>query len=67
VRGLKHSVLYDETGTYHEGVYDATVFGTDSSLTVTHGWDNVTGWGMPNGYTFISDVAAAVKANTKAK
>jgi subtilase family serine protease len=27
----------------------AISFGTDSSLTVTPGWDNVTGWGEPNG------------------
>jgi hypothetical protein len=40
-------------------------FGTDSSLTVTPGWDNVTGWGVPNGYTFISDVAAAATATKK--
>jgi len=34
-------------------------FGTDSSLTITKGWDNVTGWGAPNGATFINDAAAA--------
>ena len=28
-------------------------FGTDSSLTVTKGWDNVTGYGEPNGLPFI--------------
>jgi len=28
-------------------------FGTDSSLTVDNGWDNVTGLGTPNGPTFI--------------
>lgn len=28
-------------------------FGTDSSLTVGNGWDNVTGLGTPNGPTFI--------------
>jgi subtilase family serine protease len=34
---------------------DAAVltFGTDSSLTVTKGWDNVTGYGEPNGLPFI--------------
>jgi subtilase family serine protease len=32
-------------------------FGTDSSLTVTPGWDNVTGWGVPNGLTFIKAAA----------
>lgn len=29
-------------------------FGTDSSLTVTKGWDNVTGFGVPNGLAFIT-------------
>lgn len=33
--------------------FDAVSFGTDSSLTVTAGWDNVTGFGVPNGLTFI--------------
>ena len=33
-------------------------FGTDTSLTVTPGWDNVTGWGVPNGAAFITQVAA---------
>jgi subtilase family serine protease len=62
-----YSALFDESGSYHLGDYDALIFGTDSSLAVTAGWDNVTGWGNPNGYTFISDVASLVKANTKAK
>ena len=37
---------------------DATVisFGTDTSLTVTPGWDNVTGFGEPNGLPFIQGV-----------
>jgi len=34
----------------------AVSFGTDSSLTVTSGWDNVTGWGEPNGLPFIQAV-----------
>ena len=34
----------------------AISFGTDSSLTVTSGWDNVTGWGEPNGLPFIKGV-----------
>jgi subtilase family serine protease len=34
----------------------AISFGTDSSLTVTTGWDNVTGWGEPNGLPFIQAV-----------
>jgi Predicted protease len=29
-------------------------FGTDSSLTVTPGWDNVTGVGTPNGAAFVN-------------
>lgn len=32
-------------------------FGTDSSLTVTPGWDNVTGYGEPNGLPFIIAVS----------
>ena len=37
---------------------DAAVisFGTDSSLTVTPGWDNVTGYGEPNGLPFFLGV-----------
>lgn len=31
----------------------AIAFGMDSSLTVTKGWDNVTGFGVPNGVNFI--------------
>ena len=31
----------------------AISFGLDSSLTVTKGWDNVTGWGTPNVNTFL--------------
>jgi len=34
----------------------AISFGTDSSLTVTSGWDNVTRWGEPNGLPFIKGV-----------
>jgi subtilase family serine protease len=40
--------------------YDLT-FGTDSSLIVAPGWDNVTGLGTPNGADFVTAVAAAVK------
>lgn len=32
-------------------------FGTDSSLVVTKGWDDVTGFGVPNGLTFINSAA----------
>jgi subtilase family serine protease len=31
----------------------AISFGLDTSLTVTKGWDNVTGWGTPNVNTFL--------------
>jgi subtilase family serine protease len=34
----------------------AVSFGTDSSLTVTSGWDDVTGLGEPNGMLFIQGV-----------
>jgi subtilase family serine protease len=36
-------------------------FGTDSSLTVTKGWDNVTGFGEPNGLPFIQAVTGKLK------
>ena len=38
------------------GVAGAFAFGMDSSLTVTQGWDNVTGYGVPNGLTFINAI-----------
>ncbi len=39
-----------------QGVAGAFAFGMDSSLTVTKGWDNVTGFGVPNGMSFIKAV-----------
>jgi subtilase family serine protease len=54
-----YSALYQQDGD-NTGIWLVQTFGTDSSLTVKPGWDNVTGWGSPNGYTFISDVAATV-------
>lgn len=36
-------------------------FGVDSSLTVTPGWDNVTGFGEPNGLPFIQGVSGKTK------
>ncbi len=36
-------------------------FGLDSSLTVTTGWDNATGYGTPYGLTFINAVTAKKK------
>lgn len=41
------------------GEYVDLSFGTDTSLTVTKGWDNVTGWGIPNGVNFIIAAASA--------
>ncbi|MBV9572828.1 MAG: S8/S53 family peptidase [Acidobacteriales bacterium] len=38
--------------------YDLT-FGTDTTLTVTPGWDDVTGLGTPNGVKFVNAVVAA--------
>ncbi|MGA8440877.1 MAG: S53 family peptidase [Candidatus Sulfotelmatobacter sp.] len=39
------------------GVDNAISFGLDSSLTVTKGWDDVTGYGTPYGLTFLNAVA----------
>jgi subtilase family serine protease len=39
------------------GEYVDLSFGTDTTLTVATGWDNVTGWGIPNGVTFINAAA----------
>lgn len=41
------------------GFYVDMSFGTDTSLTTTPGWDNVTGLGVPNGLTFINAVVSA--------
>jgi subtilase family serine protease len=40
-----------------DGEFVNLTFGTDTSLQVTKGWDNVTGYGSPVGLTFI-DLAA---------
>lgn len=37
--------------------YDVLSFGTDSSLRVEKGWDNVTGYGTPGGLAFIREAA----------
>jgi len=51
------SAIYPGAWGYATNQYDVAVsFGTDSSLTVTDGWDNVTGWGEPNGEPFIQGV-----------
>lgn len=42
---------------FGDGLYQAVSFGLDSSLTVTKGWDNVTGNGTPNGLAFITAAA----------
>lgn len=61
--GLFNGLLYTQTAfpsaMWHvaSGFYDAISFGTDTSLTVTPGWDNVTGYGEPNGLPFIQAVA----------
>jgi subtilase family serine protease len=48
--------------------YDVVVsFGTDSSLTVTPGWDDVTGWGEPNGLPFIQGVTGKTTGATTHK
>ena len=39
-------------------VTSVVTFGTDSSLTTAPGWDNVTGFGSPNGLQFITAAAA---------
>lgn len=51
------SAVYPGAYGYPTDELDVAVsFGTDSSLTVTPGWDNVTGWGEPNGLPFIHGV-----------
>jgi subtilase family serine protease len=48
-----------------QGVNNATAyavtFGADTSLTVEEGWDNVTGFGEPNGLPFIQGVTGKTK------
>ncbi len=46
---------------YEAGGVDLVSFGTDSSLTVTQGWDNVTGYGTPNIGTALLDMGAKPK------
>jgi subtilase family serine protease len=55
----------ENTTTYYSALYNSPfstrwfviTFGTDSSLTVEPGWDNVTGVGVPNGANFINAIA----------
>ena len=42
-------------------------FGTDTTLTVGPGWDNVTGFGEPNGLPFIQGVTGKTKGAALAK
>ena len=44
-----------------DGYYYNLSFGTDSSLTVTQGWDNVTGYGTPNLGRALLEVGAKPK------
>jgi len=48
-----YSALYNGTSTR----WYVLTFGTDSSLNVDYGWDNVTGLGTPNGKHFVEAVA----------
>jgi subtilase family serine protease len=55
--GQSSFLSVDYPNAYGSSDYDVAVsFGTDSSLTVAAGWDNVTGWGEPNGLPFIQGV-----------
>ena len=51
------STLWDGSGA-GLGEYVDLSFGTDTSLTVTSGWDNVTGYGVPLGSHFVYAAAA---------
>ena len=51
------------TGAFYKGTssrWYAISFGTDSTLLVTNGWDNVTGVGTPNGAAFVNGVVNQV-------
>ncbi len=52
------SSLWDLGG----GEYVNLTFGTDSSLNVTQGWDNVTGYGTPNVGAALTAIGASAKA-----
>jgi subtilase family serine protease len=60
--GLFSGLLYSQakfaSAVWPFDAEDAVVisFGTDTSLTVTPGWDDVTGFGEPNGLPFIQGV-----------
>ena len=67
--GLFSGLLYSQTkfpsAVWPFDAEDAGVisFGTDTSLTVTRGWDNVTGFGEPNGLPFIQGVTGKTKGS----
>lgn len=72
--GLFPGLLYSQTqflsGILNDTPEDLGVvisFGTDSSLTVTPGWDNVTGYGEPNGLPFIQGVSGKTTGAPLAK
>jgi len=55
---LQTQKFYSALCSFADGaVLELLSFGTDTSLMVTQGWDNVTGFGTPNGMAFI-DAAA---------
>jgi subtilase family serine protease len=61
--GLFAGLLYDSKG-FTSAVWNAGGgldiafgFGLDTSLTVTQGWDNATGYGTPSGLAFLNAVA----------
>jgi subtilase family serine protease len=62
-RSLFNGFLFDSPGftsavvNFGGGLDEAISFGLDSSLTVTKGWDNVTGYGTPYGLNFLDAVA----------
>ena len=60
-------VAPDISTNFSSGFYQGTStrwytlsFGSDSTLRVTNGWDNVTGVGTPNGAAFVNAVVSAV-------
>ncbi|MDE3181236.1 MAG: S8/S53 family peptidase [Acidobacteriota bacterium] len=48
-----YSALYNSPAS---GAWFVVTFGTDTSLTTTVGWDDVTGVGTPNGAAFVSAI-----------
>ena len=48
-----YSALYNDP---NDAAWFVLTFGTDSSLTVTPGWDSVTGLGTPNGASFVNAI-----------